>query len=222
VGEAEGDPFTHGWHRLEAEGLLENLSGDAREARLALMTWPGRACRWRMERRRRRLPLCRLSASSTPATSATARGGRACPGWSSVSTKLLRSLGRSPRIRRPCLGGGPRRREAGNHFLARVCRRMPYSRPPAHRDLDGDLADANRDMVGEVFTQPGIDERELAMRYAAAATMAPLLVRPGSRVPDPLRGRSAGGRHRRSWHEAALQVRRGASPSPISSGSQAR
>jgi adenylate cyclase len=38
------------------------------------------------------------------------------------------------------------------------------------------LADANRDMVGEVFTQPGIDEHELAMRYAAAAeTMPPLL-----------------------------------------------
>jgi adenylate cyclase len=38
------------------------------------------------------------------------------------------------------------------------------------------LASANRDLVGETFTEPGIDERELAMRYAAAArTMAPLL-----------------------------------------------
>jgi adenylate cyclase len=38
------------------------------------------------------------------------------------------------------------------------------------------LADANRDMVGQVFTEPGIDERELAMRYAAAAkAMSPLL-----------------------------------------------
>ncbi len=38
------------------------------------------------------------------------------------------------------------------------------------------LAAANRDMVGEVLTEPGLDERELAMRYAAAAkTMAPLL-----------------------------------------------
>ena len=38
------------------------------------------------------------------------------------------------------------------------------------------LADANRDMVGEVFTEPGVDERELALRYAAAAkTMSPLL-----------------------------------------------
>ena len=38
------------------------------------------------------------------------------------------------------------------------------------------LADANRDLVGEVFTEPGVDERELALRYAAAAkTMAPLL-----------------------------------------------
>jgi adenylate cyclase len=38
------------------------------------------------------------------------------------------------------------------------------------------LADANVDLVGEVFTQPGVDERELALRYAAAAkTMAPLL-----------------------------------------------
>ena len=31
------------------------------------------------------------------------------------------------------------------------------------------LADANVDLVGEVFTEPGVDERELAMRYAAAA-----------------------------------------------------
>jgi adenylate cyclase len=38
------------------------------------------------------------------------------------------------------------------------------------------LAEANVDLVGEVFTQPGVDERELATRYAAAAeTMAPLL-----------------------------------------------
>jgi adenylate cyclase len=38
------------------------------------------------------------------------------------------------------------------------------------------LAEANVDLVGEVFTQPGLDERELATRYAAAAeTMAPLL-----------------------------------------------
>ncbi len=38
------------------------------------------------------------------------------------------------------------------------------------------LADANVDLVGDVFTEPGVDERELAMRYAAAArTMAPPL-----------------------------------------------
>jgi adenylate cyclase len=38
------------------------------------------------------------------------------------------------------------------------------------------LADANRDMVGEVFTEPGINERELAMRYAAAAKTMPSLL----------------------------------------------
>jgi adenylate cyclase len=38
------------------------------------------------------------------------------------------------------------------------------------------LSDANVDLVGEVFTEPGVDEHELALRYAAAAkTMAPLL-----------------------------------------------
>ena len=38
------------------------------------------------------------------------------------------------------------------------------------------LANANRDMVGEIFTEPGIGEQQLAMRYAAAAeTMSPLL-----------------------------------------------
>lgn len=38
------------------------------------------------------------------------------------------------------------------------------------------LADANVDLVGDVLTEPGVDERELALRYAAAAkVMAPLL-----------------------------------------------
>jgi adenylate cyclase len=38
------------------------------------------------------------------------------------------------------------------------------------------LADANVNLVGEVFAEPGVDERELGMRYAAAAkAMAPLL-----------------------------------------------
>jgi adenylate cyclase len=38
------------------------------------------------------------------------------------------------------------------------------------------LADANRDLVGQVFTEPGLDERELALRYATAAkAMAPRL-----------------------------------------------
>ena len=38
------------------------------------------------------------------------------------------------------------------------------------------LADANRDLVGQVFTEPGLDERELALRYAEAAkAMAPSL-----------------------------------------------
>ena len=38
------------------------------------------------------------------------------------------------------------------------------------------LADANVDLVGEVFTEPGVDERELATRYAAAAgALVPLL-----------------------------------------------
>jgi len=38
------------------------------------------------------------------------------------------------------------------------------------------LADANRDLVGQVFTEPGVDERELALRYAEAAkALAPRL-----------------------------------------------
>jgi adenylate cyclase len=38
------------------------------------------------------------------------------------------------------------------------------------------LADANRDLIGEVFLEPGVGERELALRYAAAAkAMSPLL-----------------------------------------------
>jgi adenylate cyclase len=38
------------------------------------------------------------------------------------------------------------------------------------------LADANRDLVGQAFTEPGVDERELAIRYAEAAkALAPRL-----------------------------------------------
>jgi adenylate cyclase len=38
------------------------------------------------------------------------------------------------------------------------------------------LADANRDLVGQVFTEPGVDERELALRYAEVArALAPRL-----------------------------------------------
>jgi adenylate cyclase len=38
------------------------------------------------------------------------------------------------------------------------------------------LADANRDLVGQAFTEPGVDERELALRYAEAArALAPRL-----------------------------------------------
>jgi adenylate cyclase len=38
------------------------------------------------------------------------------------------------------------------------------------------LADSNRALVGQVFTEPGVDERELALRYAAAAkALAPRL-----------------------------------------------
>jgi adenylate cyclase len=38
------------------------------------------------------------------------------------------------------------------------------------------LASANVDLIGDVFLEPGVDERELALRYAAAAeTMAPTL-----------------------------------------------
>jgi adenylate cyclase len=38
------------------------------------------------------------------------------------------------------------------------------------------LAASNRDLIGDVFLEPGVDERELALRYAAAAqAMSPLL-----------------------------------------------
>jgi|tagenome__1003787_1003787.scaffolds.fasta_scaffold20802403_1 adenylate cyclase len=38
------------------------------------------------------------------------------------------------------------------------------------------LADANRDLVAQVFTEPGVDERQLALRYAEAAkALAPRL-----------------------------------------------
>jgi len=37
-------------------------------------------------------------------------------------------------------------------------------RPPPDRHLDGQLRGCQRRLVGEVFTEPGVDERELAMR----------------------------------------------------------
>ncbi len=169
---------------FEAEGLLEGLEGDAREARLALLQDldGGGVPLEEMNRRRRRerLRCSRWSESSNTTASASTRreiaekSGSTSPSWRSSCVRSAadsrpgrshqhdgRPRGDAPREavpRRGAARGGPARGDAHHrhgHVAARVGEPGP-DRRGVHPS--------------------GIDERELAMRYAAAAqSMTPLL-----------------------------------------------
>jgi adenylate cyclase len=170
---------------FEAEGLLGDLRGQAREARIALLgdlTEAGipleELKRAVEEDRLVLLPVERVFEEGEARYTATEIAEKAGLEHGFLS-RLLQALGAPiPENEDPVYG------EADLGAAKRAKLFLDAGLPPegvleTSRIIGismASLADANRDMVGEVFTEPGIDERELALRYAAAAkTMQPLL-----------------------------------------------
>jgi adenylate cyclase len=170
---------------LEDEGLLGNLTGKAREARLALLNELAdqgvsleELKRAVEENRLVLLPVERVFDSGT--RHYTARQIAELAGLEpDFLLRLLRALGA------PIPEDGQAVYADADLEAAKRAKLFLDAGLPTEGVLEtsrligismANLADANREMVGEVFTKPGIDERELALRYAEAArTMSPLL-----------------------------------------------
>jgi adenylate cyclase len=170
---------------FEAEGLLEGLAGRARDARLALLVdleesgVPLDELKRAVEENRLvLLPVERVfGAGEERYTAAEVAEGAGID--ESFLARLLQALGA------PIPSDGERAYTERDLEAAKRAKLFVDAGLPEEGVLEtsriigismANLADANRDMVGEVFTEPGIDEHELAMRYAAAAeTMPPLL-----------------------------------------------
>jgi adenylate cyclase len=170
---------------FEAEGLLGDLTGKAREARLALLEdladsgVPLEELRQAVEEDRLvLLPVERAFQEGTDHYSVAemAEESGLAPEF---LERLLQALGA------PIPTGEERvftetDLEGAKRAKAFLDAGLPESGVLETSRIIGismaSLAEANVDLVGEVFTQPGVDERELATRYAAAAeAMAPLL-----------------------------------------------
>jgi adenylate cyclase len=170
---------------FEAEGLLGDLKGKAREARLALLeeltdqgVSPDELKRAVEENRLVLLPVERAFEEGQEKYTAAeiAQGAGLEPEFLG---RLLQALGA------PIPGEEDRVYGKADLEAAKRAKLFLDAGLPPDGVLEtsriigismANLADANVDLVGEVFTEPGIDERELALRYAAAAeTMAPLL-----------------------------------------------
>jgi adenylate cyclase len=170
---------------FEAEGLLGNLTGNAREARLALLNELAdegvsleELKRAVEENRLVLLPVERVFDSGTQHY--TARQIAELAGLApDFLVRLLRALGSPiPEDDQPVYVDADL--EAAKRAKLFLDAGLPKEGVLETSRLIGismaNLADANREMVGEVFSEPGIDERELALRYAEAArTMSPLL-----------------------------------------------
>jgi adenylate cyclase len=170
---------------FEGEGLLEGLSGEARRARVALLEDLADAGVSLDELRRAveedrlvLLPVERVfDSGEEPLT--TAEVAERAELEHGFLLKLLQALGAPiPESDEAVFGNADV--EAARRAKLFLDAGLPEEDVLETSRLIGismaNLAAANRDMVGEVFTEPGIDEQELALRYAAAArTMAPLL-----------------------------------------------
>src|SRR3954451_18212639 len=170
---------------FEAEGLLGGLTGKAREARIALLSdladdgVPLEELKKAVEENRLvLLPVERVfGAGEERYTAAEIAEGAGIE--RDFLVRLLQALGA------PVPSDDERAYTDRDMEAARRAKLFVDAGLPAEGVLEtpriigismANLADANRDMVGDVFTEPGIDERELAMRYAAAAeAMPPLL-----------------------------------------------
>jgi adenylate cyclase len=170
---------------FEAEGLLGDLKGKAREARLALLeelaeegVSPEELRRAVEENRLVLLPVERVfEEGEEQYTAAEIAEGSGLE--HEFLIKLMQALGAPIPADQDRVFG-----EADLEAAKRAKLFLDAGLPPegvleTSRIIGismANLAEANVDLVGEVFTQPGVDERELATRYAAAAkTMAPLL-----------------------------------------------
>jgi adenylate cyclase len=170
---------------FEAEGLLGDLEGKARDARRALLEElaesgvPLEELKQAVEENRLvLLPVEQVFASGTKRYTAAeiAEGAGLEPEFLG---QLLQALG-APIPEEDERSYSEQDLEAARRAKLFIDAGLPKEGVLETSRIIGismaNLADANRDMVGQVFTEPGIDERELAMRYAAAAkTMPPLL-----------------------------------------------
>jgi adenylate cyclase len=170
---------------FESEGLLGDLTGEAREARLALLAdlaadgVPLDELREAVEENR--LPLLPVERAFDPGEERytvreiAERASLEFPFY----VKLLQALG-APIPADDDRVYGKADLEAAKRTKLFLDAGLPEEGVLETSRIIGismaNLADANRDLVGQAFNEPGIDERELATRYAAAArTLAPLL-----------------------------------------------
>jgi adenylate cyclase len=170
---------------FEAEGLLGDLRGEARQARLALLEELAdqgvsleELRRAVEENRLVLLPVERVFDEGQRRYTAAeiAEGAGIDPEF---LAKLLQALG-APIPEEDDRVYGEADLEAAKRAKLFLDAGLPQQGVLETSRIIGismaNLAEANVDLVGEVFTQPGVDERELSMRYAAAAkAMAPLL-----------------------------------------------
>lgn len=170
---------------FEAEGLLEGLDGKAREARRALLEdlaesgVPLEELKRAVEENRLvLLPVERVfGAGEARYTAAEVAEGAGID--QDFLVRLLQALG-APIPEHHEQAYTEKDLEAAKRAKLFMDAGLPQEGVLETSRIIGismaSLADANRDMVGSVFTEPGIDEHELAMRYAAAAkAMPPLL-----------------------------------------------
>ena len=170
---------------FEAEGLLDGLTGKAREARLALLVelsesgFPLEELKRAVEENRLvLLPVERVFGAGEERYTAAEVAEEAGIDQDFL-VRLLQALG-APIPSEDKAAYTEKDLEAAKRAKLFMDAGLPEEGVLETSRIIGismaSLADANRDMVGEVFTEPGIDERQLAMRYAAAAeTMPPLL-----------------------------------------------
>jgi adenylate cyclase len=170
---------------FEAEGLLSNLTGRAREARLALLEdlveagVPLEELKRAIEENRLvLLPVERVFEEDAHHYSAAeiAEKSGLKP---ELLAHLLQALG-APIPEEDDRVYGEADLEAAKRAKSFLDAGLPEDGLLETSRIIGismaNLADANRDLVGQVFTEPGVDERELALRYAEAAkALAPRL-----------------------------------------------
>lgn len=170
---------------FEAEGLLGDLKGKAREARLALLEELAdqgvsleELKRAVEEHRLVLLPVERVFDEGSDRYTATEIAEKAgLDPW--FLARLLQALGAPiPEDDEPVYSDEDL--EAAKRAKSFLDAGLPEEGLLETSRIIGismaSLADANRNLVGQVFTEPGVDERELALRYAEAAkALAPRL-----------------------------------------------